>query len=118
MDNTTAAVSTVIVVTAGRWADGKGLEAKIVVGGGVYMIMLSVIDSGQPKLAGQIATLVLVTALLMYAVPLFEKMGYGKVAAPAPGDIRVQPGQGVSSVIQGLPGMDRTMQGGTRGGRT
>lgn len=102
MDNTTAAVSTVIVVTAGRWAQGKGMEAKIVVGGGVYTLMLSAIDSGQPKLAGQIATLVLVTALLMYAVPLFEKMGYGSNAAPAQGKFPI-------------PATDKTMQ---KGGRT
>ncbi len=105
MDNTTAAVTTVIVVTAGRWSQGKGMEAKVVVGGGVYMIMLSVIDSGQPKLAGQIATLVLVTSLLMYAVPLFEKMGYSSAAPPGlhpqprpnadtiPGDIKQRVGR-------------------------
>lgn len=108
MDNTTAAVTTVIVVTAGRWADGKGLEAKIVVGGGVYMIMLSVLNSSEPKFAGQVATLVLVTSLLMYAVPLFDKMGYGKGGAPAPSDAKIQSGQGLSS----------TIQGGIRGGRT
>jgi len=105
MDNTTAAVTTVMVVTAGRWADGKGLEARVVVGGGVYMIMLSVISSSEPKFAGQIATLVLVGALLTYAVPLFEKMGFNSAAPPpVPTTGKFAP-----------PGTDKTMQ---RTGRT
>jgi hypothetical protein len=75
MDATTAGVTTMAVVTVGRWSQGKGLEAKVVIGAGFYAVFLSVIENSQPKFAGQVAALVLVTALLIYMVPIAKSLG-------------------------------------------
>lgn len=77
MDATTSAVATGVVVTVGRWTEGKGLEAKVVIGAGFYAIVLSVIADSQPDFAGKIAVLVLVTALLIYMIPIGKALGYG-----------------------------------------
>jgi hypothetical protein len=74
MDSTTAGVTTMVGVTAGRWAQGKGLEAKVVIGAGFYALFLSVVESSQPKFAGQLAALVLVTALLIYMIPIAKSL--------------------------------------------
>ena len=63
MDSTTAVVTTGVIVTVGRWTEGKGLEANVVIGAAIYALFLSAIGSSQPKFAGQMATLTLVGAL-------------------------------------------------------
>ena len=76
MDSTTAVVTTGVIVTVGRWTEGKGLEANVVIGAAIYALFLSAIGSSQPKFAGQMATLTLVGALFIYAVPIAKKMGF------------------------------------------
>lgn len=74
MDATTSAVLTGTVVTVGRWSQGKGLEAKVVIGAGVFAIGLSAIASGQPEFAGKLGALVLVGALLTYGIPIAKAL--------------------------------------------
>jgi hypothetical protein len=78
MDTTTSAIATGVVVTVGRWAQGNGVEAKTVIGAGIFAIILSLIDSGQPKLAANFGMLVLVAALFRYTIPIAKKLGYTK----------------------------------------
>lgn len=91
MDAITAATTTAVIVIVGRWTQGKGLEAKIVIGAGFYAIMLSVIESSQPDFAGKIAALVLVTALLLYMIPITKALGYN---TSKPGKYTPVPGLG------------------------
>jgi hypothetical protein len=76
MDATTAAVATGIVVVAGEWTSGKGLTARAVIGSGIYCIILSVMDQSQPQFAGTFAALILVTACLLYVLPITKALGY------------------------------------------
>lgn len=79
MDTTTAVVATGIVVFAGQWAKkNEGPSVKLVVGGMVLSVMLSVMSQGNEKLASQFAVLVLVSALLIYIQPIAKKLGYSK----------------------------------------
>lgn len=79
MDTTTTTVLTVVIVTVGQWAKKDGtISIKLVVGGMVLVLMLSAMDSANEKLAKQFAMLILVSALLMYAVPIAKKLGYSK----------------------------------------
>lgn len=96
MDATTSAVATGVIVTVGRWTQGKGLEAKVVIGAGFYAITLSVIASSQPDFAGKVAALVLVTALLIYMVPISKALGYGA------GSSRITPVQGLPPASGGI----------------
>lgn len=80
MDATTAAVLTGTVVTVGRWSQGKGLEAKVVIGAGVFAIGLSAIAGSQPAFAGQFGALVLVGALLTYGIPIAKALNSSSTA--------------------------------------
>ena len=79
MDTTTAVVATGIVVFAGQWAQkDKGPSIKLVVGGMVLAVILSVMSQGNDELASRFALLVLVGAVLTYARPISKKLGYTK----------------------------------------
>lgn len=79
MDTTTAVVATGIVVFAGQWAKkDEGPSVKLVVGGMVLAVMLSVMSQSNEKLASQFAVLILVSALLLYIQPIAKKLGYSK----------------------------------------
>lgn len=79
IDTTTSAVATGVVVTAGQWAkEGKGPSIKVVVGMVFLAYMLSIISAGNQKLGSQFAALILVGAVLVYAVPIAKKLGYSK----------------------------------------
>lgn len=75
MDTTTAVVATGVVVTAGRWSEDKDIPFKIFVGFGFLAIFMAVLSSTNQKLAETFAVLVLVSAALMYAVPIAKKIG-------------------------------------------
>jgi hypothetical protein len=79
MDTTTAVFATGIVVFAGQWAkEDEGPSIKLVVGGMVLAVFLSAMSQSNDKLASQFATLVLVGAILTYAIPITKKLGYSK----------------------------------------
>lgn len=79
MDTTTSVVATTVVVLAGQWAkNDKGPSIKLVVGGMVLSVMLSIMSDANEKLASQFAALILVGAVLAYAIPISKKLGYSK----------------------------------------
>lgn len=79
MDTTTSVVLTVVIVSVGQWAKKEGsISIKLVVGMMVLAIMLSALESGNEKLAKQFAALILVGAVLVYAVPITKKLGFAK----------------------------------------
>lgn len=96
MDAASGAITTGVVVTVGRWTQGKGLEARVVIGAGVYAIILSSIAGSQPDFAGKIAVLVLVTALLIYAQPIAKSLGY------TTGSNKIAPIQGLPPATGGM----------------
>lgn len=75
MDTTTSVIATGVVVTTGRWAQEKQLNMKMFVGFGAVAIFLAVMQSGNEKLAEQFAALILVSAVLIYGVPIGKKLG-------------------------------------------
>lgn len=79
MDTTTSVVATSVVVLAGEWAKhDKGPSIKLVVGGMVLAVFLSVMSQSNDKLASQFATLILVGAVFNYAIPITKKLGFSK----------------------------------------
>lgn len=77
MDTTTATIATGLVVVVGRWSDEKKFDSKAIVGMGALAIFLALIGSENEKLASQFATLILTGAVLIYAIPIAEKLGGG-----------------------------------------
>lgn len=79
MDTTTSVVLASVVVVVGQWAKkGEGPSIKLVTGGMVLAIILAAISQGNEKLGQQMALLVLVGALLTYAIPIVKKLGFVK----------------------------------------
>jgi hypothetical protein len=78
MDTTTSAVTSGLIVVAGRWAQGKGLDAKVLLGAGFMAIGLTVLASINEPLARGFSVLVLVSVLLTYGIPIFKKAGLAK----------------------------------------
>jgi hypothetical protein len=77
MNTTTTVVGTGIVVAAGRWSQGKGVEMRTFVGVGVLAIFLAIMGEGNAKLAQQFGALVLVAAVLIYAIPISKGLQGG-----------------------------------------
>lgn len=70
----TAALATGIVVVLGRWADGKELSMKILVGAVMLAIFLTIMAESNQKLASEFGMLILVGALLVNGQPLFKQL--------------------------------------------
>ena len=62
MNATTWAVGTSAIVVAGRWATGKPLDIKLVVGLGAYAVALSFVSAADPELANKFAIMVFFAA--------------------------------------------------------
>lgn len=75
MDTTTSVVATGLVVTVGRWADEKQIKMSMFVGFGAVAIFLAIMQDANEKLAAQFAALILVSAVLIYGVPIGKKLG-------------------------------------------
>jgi hypothetical protein len=75
---TDAAMLTGTVVVVGRWAEGKKLDIKVIVGSVFLAVGLTVIGMGNEKLGQQFAVLILVAALLRYFMPIAKKTGLTK----------------------------------------
>lgn len=83
MDTTTSMIATGVVVTAGRWSQNKQLDMTIFVGMGVTAIFLAVMAAENEELASKFALLILITALLIYMVPIAKKLGFSGSANKA-----------------------------------
>ena len=70
MRSSTIVLLTSVLVLLGRWSQGKKVEAKIVVGGIFAALLISLLDSTQPKLARGFALLFLAGAALTYVGPI------------------------------------------------
>lgn len=79
MDVSTSAVLTGVVATVGRYVkDKKWPNVKFIVGGGMYLLFLTAIDSARPDFAKQIGVLVLITTTLIYMASITKALGYTK----------------------------------------
>lgn len=78
MDTTSSVVLTGVIVTTGQWAKGKGITPRILLGLGFVAISLAVISQINDDLARGFALLIVLLALMMYGVPIAQKMGFAK----------------------------------------
>lgn len=78
MNTTSTVVLTGVVVTAGRWSQGKGLTMRIVVGGTFLAIALAAMAEANADLASKFGLLVLAVAVLTYGVDIAKKTGLTK----------------------------------------
>ena len=78
MNTATSVVLTGVVTTAGQWSQSKQVTIKTFVGMGVLALSLAALSEVNAGLAEQFGLLVLVAALLFYAVPISRGLGYTK----------------------------------------
>lgn len=72
MNTTSAVMLSGGMVVAGRWAEGKPMEARVVVG----VVALVVILSAMPdEIAKPFALLILIGAAFRYGLPLTQRIG-------------------------------------------
>lgn len=76
-------IGTGIIVLGGRWSTGKAIDVRAAIGIGVYALAIAGIAAANPKLASQFASLVLISAGFIYAVPVATKLGI--IGAPKAG---------------------------------
>lgn len=69
------ALLSMVVVVGGRFATGKKVTGKIVVGGLILATFLAVMAEWRADFAKQFGVLILVGVLLVYAVPVFDNLG-------------------------------------------
>lgn len=72
------AILTLVVVVGGRFATKKKVTAKIVVSGLILALFVAVLAEAREDLAKGIAALILVGAVLTYAIPVLENVGKAK----------------------------------------
>lgn len=80
MPTGSAVALTVAVVALGRWAQGKKLDMPTVLALSFIGLMIAVIQEGNAKFGKQFAVLILVGAVAVYGVDIFNKFN-----APAKG---------------------------------
>lgn len=84
MNPTSAAVGTGLIVTAGRWSEGQGIELRVVVGTTIVAVALSLLGEANAKFAGQFGLLLFIVALMRYGVPIADGVGLLKRAPATP----------------------------------
>lgn len=77
MDTTTASVLTGAIAMVGHWVQDKKIPPKVFVGVGVLALSLAALSEVNEKLASQFAVLILVGAVLIYAVPIGNAINRG-----------------------------------------
>lgn len=80
MPTGSAVALTVAVVALGRWAQGKKLDMAVILALAFIGLMIAVIQEGNAKFGKQFAVLILVGAVAVYGVDIFNKFN-----APAKG---------------------------------
>ena len=75
---TETALLTGTVVIVGRWAEDEDLSMRVIVGSVFLAVGLTVVGMINDKLAQGFGILILVTALLRYALPIIKKAGFAK----------------------------------------
>lgn len=88
MRASTIMILAALFVLLGRWAKGQTFEAKVIIGGLFAALIISMIDSANPKLARGFAWLFFVSAVLTYLDPILQ----GVNAMPKPNvNVKGQP---------------------------
>jgi hypothetical protein len=82
MNITTSVVTTLAITTVGRWADNKPVDVKVIAGGAVFVVGLTLISQADEPLAEKFALAVLMLALFRYAPDIMYKMGLIKTLPP------------------------------------
>lgn len=78
MDVGTSVIGTGVVVTVGRWAQGKSLDIKQFVGIGVFAIGIAFVQQANQPFAEKFALMLFIAALMYYLVPITKKLGWTK----------------------------------------
>lgn len=78
MNPTNEIVLSGVVVTVGRWAEGKTIDIKLVIGISVVVLSLAALTEANENLARQIALLILVSSVLRYGLVITKKAGLTK----------------------------------------
>jgi len=83
IDTTTSAVTTGVIVIAGRWSLNQPIDIRVVTGGLFLAMSLSVLTQINENLAGTFGMSILIAALLMYSIPIATKLGWMPGKKPA-----------------------------------
>lgn len=75
MDTTSAMLLTTLVVVGGKWSSNDTVSFRLVFGSFITAILLAVMAKENEKFAGQLAVLILVSAVFMYAPSIIKKTG-------------------------------------------
>ena len=70
----TSLIATGIIVTLGQWVKKEKVSMKTFLGMGALVVFLAVLQDINSKLATQFAMLILITAVLIYGVPVGQKI--------------------------------------------
>lgn len=81
MDTSTSMILLAVVVTTGKWSQGKGLDIRVVIQAVFLAVMLAVLGESQPAFAKKFGVLILVGAVFYYVPSVLEKTGLSKKSA-------------------------------------
>jgi uncharacterized membrane protein YjjB (DUF3815 family) len=76
MNSATLTLLAGLIVVIGRITQGKGMEARTVVGIVFAALCISLIGDADAELGNGFAALVLVAAIFTYGLPILKKLGY------------------------------------------
>lgn len=85
LDVTTMLIIASLVVILGRWSKGQKFEFKVVTGLAVVLILITGLDTVAPEVAGPLATLAMVAALLNYGPDIFKNLSGSPQQSPLVG---------------------------------
>lgn len=75
MNPANAAILTGVIVTLGRWSEGKKIDIRVVVGVTLLALFLSIMSQTQNKMATGFSLLIVIAALLKYTIPISKRLG-------------------------------------------
>lgn len=82
MNPATATVITGVTVILGEWAKDEPVSMRVIVGGTVLTLGLSVMAESQPVIASRFATLIVLVAAFTYLPAIFYKVGLTTTKPP------------------------------------
>lgn len=82
MNPATATVITGVTVILGEWAKDEPVSMRVIVGGTVLTLGLSVMAESQPVIASRFATLIVLVAAFTYLPAIFYKVGLTSTKPP------------------------------------
>lgn len=76
MDAITSTLLAGLIIVIGRIVQGKGMEARVIIGIVMCALMLSLLGQADAGLGSAFAALVLISAVFVYGLPIIQKLGY------------------------------------------